>query len=473
MSRTRKELPQMMNVPVVDINSKGKGVAKADDLVVFVDHAVPGDVIDIQITKKKKNYSLGRVIKIQKESKDRVDPFCKHFGICGGCKWQNLDYKAQLKYKESWIVQNFKRIGGIDVPNILPIIGSENIKHYRNKLEFTFSNKKWLTQSQMEHLKADTLPEDHQQNGLGLHLPGMFDKVLDLEECFLQREPSNTIRLAIRDFAFKHGLSFFDIRQQRGLLRTLIIRTATTGDLMVLLAFYKNDTNAINALMEHLSAEFPEITSLMYVINGKKNDTITDLDIRPYTGKNHIIEEINGLKFKVGPKTFFQTNSEGAAVLYEVIAEFADIKKKEIVYDLYTGSGTIANYVAASAKKVVGLEYVPESIENANENSVLNNIKNTSFFAGDIKDLLSEEFVKENGTPDVIITDPPRSGMHANVVKMIAEIKPNRIVYVSCDSATQARDVALLTDYKVAKMQPVDMFPHTSHVENVALLEVI
>lgn len=460
----------MMNVLVVDINSKGKAVAKSEDLVVFVDQAVPGDVIDIQITKKKKNYSLGRVIKIQKESKERVEAFCKHFGVCGGCKWQNLDYKAQLKYKQAWIVQNFRKIGGIEVPDILPIIGSENIKHYRNKLEFTFSNKKWLTQSQMEHLKAETLPEDHVQNGLGLHLPGMFDKVLDLEECFLQREPSNSIRLSIREFALEHGLTFFDIRQQRGLLRTLIIRTATTGDLMVLLAFYKDDTNNINGLMEHLSAEFPEITSLMYVINGKKNDTITDLTIRPYTGKNHIIEEINGLKFKVGPKTFFQTNSEGAAQLYEVIADFADIKKKEIVYDLYTGSGTIANYVAKSAKKVVGLEYVPESIENAKENAVLNGIENSSFHAGDIKDLLNDEFVKENGTPDVIITDPPRSGMHTDVVKKITEIKPNRIVYVSCDSATQARDVALLTNYKVAKMQPVDMFPHTSHVENVALL---
>jgi len=470
MSRKRKELPQLLNVPVVDINSKGKAVAKSEELVVFVDHAVPGDVIDIQITKKKKNYSQGRVIKVQKESTDRVEAFCKHFGICGGCKWQNLDYKAQLKYKESWIVQNFRKIGGIDVPEILPILGSANTKHYRNKLEFTFSNKKWLTQSQMEHLKAGTLPEDHEQNGLGLHLTGMFDKVLDLEECFLQREPSNAIRLAIREFALEHGLSFFDIRQQKGLLRTLIIRTASTGDLMVILSFFRDDTKNINALLEFLSSEFPEITSLMYVVNSKKNDTISDLTIKPYTGKDHIIEEINGLKFKVGPKTFFQTNSEQAAELYKVVADFAEVKNTEVVYDLYTGSGTIANYLAKSAQKVVGLEYIPESIENAKENALLNGIENTAFHAGDIRDLMSDDFLKENGAPDVIVTDPPRSGMHGDVVKKIAEIKPNRVVYVSCDSATQARDIALLEDYKVARMQPVDMFPHTSHVENVALL---
>jgi len=459
-----------MNVPVADINSKGKAVAKSENLVIFVDHAVPGDIIDIQVTKKKKNYSQGRVIKVQKESADRVEPFCKHFGTCGGCKWQNLDYQAQLKYKASWIVQNFRKIGGIEVPEILPILGSELTRHYRNKLEFTFSNKKWLTQTQMEHLKADSLPEDHEQNGLGLHLPGMFDKVLDLEECFLQREPSDAIRLSIREFALKHKLAFFDIREQRGLLRTLIIRTSTTGDVMVILAFYKKDTNNINALMEHLATEFPEITSLMYVINSKKNDTITDLKILPYTGKDHIIEEIDGLKFKIGPKTFFQTNSEQTAVLYKVIKDFAELKKKEVVYDLYTGSGTIANYLASSAKKIIGLEYIPESIENAKENAVLNGIENTHFHAGDIKDLMDDDFIKENGSPDVVITDPPRSGMHGDVVKKIAEIKPNRIVYVSCDSATQARDIALLEDYKVARIQPVDMFPHTSHVENVALL---
>jgi 23S rRNA (uracil1939-C5)-methyltransferase len=459
-----------MNVPVADINSKGKAVAKSENLVIFVDHAVPGDVIDIQITKKKKNYSQGRVIKVQKESTDRVEPFCKHFGTCGGCKWQNLDYQAQLKYKASWIVQNFRKIGGIEVPEILPILGSERTRHYRNKLEFTFSNKKWLTQSQMEHLKAGSLPEDHEQNGVGLHLPGMFDKVLDLEECFLQRDPSDAIRLSIREFALKHKLAFFDIREQRGLLRTLIIRTSTTGDLMVILAFFKKDANNINALMEHLATEFPEITSLMYVINSKKNDTITDLKILPYTGKDHIIEEIDGLKFKVGPKTFFQTNSEQTAVLYKVIKDFAELKKEEVVYDLYTGSGTIANYLAGSAKKIVGLEYVPESIENAKENAVLNSIENAHFHAGDIKDLMDDDFIKENGSPDVVITDPPRSGMHGDVVKKIAEIKPKRIVYVSCDSATQARDIALLEHYKVTRIQPVDMFPHTSHVENVALL---
>jgi len=470
LSRKRKIHPQLLKVPVVDINSKGKAVAKSEDLVVFVDHAVPGDVIDIQITKKKKNYAQGRVIKVQEHSKERVDAFCKHFGICGGCKWQDLAYEAQLKYKESWIVQNFKKIGGIEVPEMLPILGSVKTRHYRNKLEFTFSNKKWLTQSQMDHLKADTLPDDHEQNGLGLHLPGMFDKVLDLEECHLQRDPSDAIRLAIRNFALEHGLSFFDIREQRGLLRTLIIRTATTGDLMVLLVFFKDDKSNINAVLEYLLSEFPEITSLMYVVNSKKNDTITDLKILPYTGKNYIIEEINGLKFKIGPKTFFQTNSEQAAELYKVIADFAGITKKEVVYDLYTGSGTIASYLAKSARKVVGLEYIPESIENAKENAALNEIDNATFHSGDIKDLLNDDFLKENGKPDVIITDPPRSGMHGEVVKKIGEINPNRIVYVSCDSATQARDIALLPGYKVAKIQPVDMFPHTSHVENVALL---
>ena len=470
MSRKRKVFPPLLNVPVVDINSKGKAVAKSEDLVIFVDNAVPGDVVDIQITKQKKNYAQGRVIKVQKESKARTEAFCKHFGICGGCKWQNLAYADQLKHKESWIIQNFKKIANIEVPDVMPIMGSAKTTHYRNKLEFTFSARKWLTQSQMEHLKAETLPNDHEQKGLGLHLPGMFDKVLDLDECHLQRDPSDAIRLAIRAFAVKHGLSFFDIRGQFGLLRTLIIRTATTGDLMVILAFFEDDQHSINVLLEHLVAEFPAITSLMYVINSKKNDTITDLKIRPYFGKDHIMEEIGGLKFKIGPKTFFQTNSEQATELYKVVVDFAKIKKTEVVYDLYTGSGTIANYVASSSKNVVGLDNVPESIENAKENSVLNGIENTSFFAGDMKDLLNDDFISENGSPDLIITDPPRSGMHTDVVKKIAEIKPSRIVYVSCDSATQARDIALLTDYTVEKMQPVDMFPHTSHVENVALL---
>jgi len=471
MSRKRNPLPVFENVSVVDISSQGKAVAKSDDIVIFIENAVPGDLVDIQITKKKKSFYEGKVIKYHKYSKDRVEPACKHFGICGGCKWQNMAYPEQLIHKQTWIEQNFKKIGKMELPKISPIIGSTETLKYRNKLEFTFSNKKWLTHKQMLQLRNESLPEEHEQNGLGLHIPGKFDKVIDLEECHLQEDPSNSIRMEIRKFALENKLEFFDIRAQKGLLRNLIIRTTLTGDLMVLISFYKDSKVEINGLMEHLIVKFPQITSLMYVINSKKNDTILDLNIKIYHGKGSIVDEIGDLKFNIGPKTFFQTNTKQAASLYKIIGEYSDLTGKEIVYDLYTGSGTIANYLAKDAKKVIGIESVPEAIEDAKANSLLNNISNTEFVAGDMKDVLSETMIDDYGKPDIIITDPPRAGMHEAVVRGILSIAPEKIIYVSCNSATQARDIALMSDqYKIEKMQPVDMFPHTSHVENVSLL---
>jgi len=440
-------------------------------IVIFIENAVPGDLVDIQITKKKKSFYEGKVIKYHKYSKDRVEPACKHFGICGGCKWQNMAYPEQLIHKQTWIEQNFKKIGKMELPKISPIIGSTETLKYRNKLEFTFSNKKWLTHKQMLQLRNESLPEEHEQNGLGLHIPGKFDKVIDLEECHLQEDPSNSIRMEIRKYALENKLEFFDIRAQKGLLRNLIIRTTLTGDLMVLISFYKDSKVEINGLMEHLIVKFPQITSLMYVINSKKNDTILDLNIKIYHGKGSIVDEIGDLKFNIGPKTFFQTNTKQAASLYKIIGEYSDLTGKEIVYDLYTGSGTIANYLAKDAKKVIGIESVPEAIEDAKANSLLNNISNTEFVAGDMKDVLSETMIDDYGKPDIIITDPPRAGMHEAVVRGILSIAPEKIIYVSCNSASQARDIALMSDqYKIEKMQPVDMFPHTSHVENVSLL---
>ena len=408
-----------------------------------------------------------RVVRVVEPSPDRVPAFCEHFEVCGGCKWQFLPYEKQLYYKQKQVADQLRRIGRIELPEITPILGSKKTTFYRNKLEFGFSNKRWLTSAEMG-LEGD----DINMNALGFHVPGMFDKIININKCWLQGEPSNQIRDFIKKYADENGLEYFDRRIQAGLLRNIIIRTSTTGDVMLIVSFFRNDKEDIEGLMAALAAEFPQITSLMYVVNEKGNDTITDQEILVYSGKDHILEEMEGLKFKIGPKSFYQTNSEQAYELYKVAREFAGFKGGEVVYDLYTGTGTIANFVARNVKKVVGIEYVPEAIEDAHVNSVLNGIENTSFFAGDMKRILTSEFIAQHGKPDVIITDPPRAGMDEDVVKTILEAAPQRVVYVSCNPATQARDLALMDEaYQVTRIQPVDMFPHTHHVENVVLLE--
>ncbi len=441
-------------------------MAKIDDKILFVQNAIPGDIVDVQVNKKRKNFYEGYVTQYHKLSDKRVEPFCSHFGTCGGCKWQSLPYSEQLFYKQREVENNLKRIGKVDLPSIMPIIGSEKDRFYRNKLEFTFSNKRWLHADEMQ-VEEDSID----RYGLGFHVPRMFDKVLDIEKCYLQEEPSNSIRLAIKKYALENGLTFFDIRNHVGFLRTLIIRTTSTGEVMVIVAFYHEDVDQREGLLNHLKEQFPEITALLYVINEKANDTIGDQDIICYNGKDHIVEEMEGLKFRIGPKSFYQTNSDQAYELYKVTRNFASLTGNEVVYDLYTGTGTIANFVASKAKKVVGVEYVPEAIDDAKLNSANNNIDNTVFYAGDMKDVLNPIFIEENGAPDVIIVDPPRAGMHEDVVKTILKTNAPKIVYVSCNSATQARDLSILDQkYKVDKIQPVDMFPHTHHVENVVLL---
>lgn len=467
MGRSRRNKPLLTNVVITDVAAEGKAMCRVEDRVVFVQHAVPGDIVDVQVTKKRKNYYEGFPVKYHEYSSIRQEPFCEHFGVCGGCKWQALPYEHQLKYKEREVLNNLERIGKVELPESMTILGSERTDFYRNKLEFTFSNNRWLTKEDL----ASAEKFEH-RNGVGFHIPGMFDKIEDINKCHLQKDPSNAIRLAIKDYALKNGLTFFDLKQQEGFLRTLIIRTSSTNELMVILTLFHEDEENRVALLNYIKEQFPEITSLMYVINEKKNDTITDQDIILFNGRDHIFEEMEGLKFKIGPKSFYQTNSEQAYELYKVTRDFANIKPNEVVYDLYTGTGTIANFVAKQASKVVGVEYVPEAIEDANVNSEINGIDNTVFFAGDMKDVLNQDFIKEQGQPDVMIVDPPRAGMHADVVNTILNTAPDRIVYVSCNSATQARDINLLdVRYKVTKIQPVDMFPHTHHVENVVLLE--
>jgi len=468
MKNTIKKAPQILeNIEVIDTGSDGQSVARTNDYVIFIKGAVPGDTVDVQITRKKSKYREANVIAIKHNSDKRTQPVCSHFGVCGGCKWQSMKYDWQLFYKQKQVSDALTRIAKVKLPEIQPIIPSKKTYHYRNKLEYTFSNKKWLTFEEIDSKK-----EFDNRNGLGFHIPGLFDKVLDIETCHLQEEPSNSIRLAVKNFAQQHNLSFFDIREQIGLLRNIIIRSTSTGEWMVIISFFYNDKENIANLLNHLAENFPQITSLQYVINPKKNDTISDLDIHIFKGNDSIYEQMENLKFKIGPKSFYQTNSEQAYELYKVTRDFAGIMSNEIVYDLYTGTGTIANFVAHQAQKVVGIEYVPAAIEDAKINSEINNINNTSFYAGDMKDVLSTEFVKQNGKPNVIITDPPRAGMHEDVTKKILEIEPERIVYVSCNPATQARDLQLLDNkYKVTKVQPVDMFPQTHHVENVVLLE--
>ena len=468
MARKQKQLPIFYEVTITDVAAEGKAIAKVDDMVIFTQYAVPGDVVDLQIFKKKKNYMEGRVIKFHSYSEKRCSAQCEHYGTCGGCKWQILPYDEQIRYKQKQVVDNLTRLGHIELPEITPILGSEKTYFYRNKLEYTFSNRKWLT---MEDMQKEHRPEE--LNGVGFHIPGMFDKVLDINKCWLQDNISNQIRNEIRTYALEHNLTFFDLRNQEGFLRTLMIRTTSTGELMIVVVFFHEDEPARVALLQHLADRFPQITSLLYVINSKCNDTITDQEIHCFKGAEAIYEEMEGLRFKIGPKSFYQTNSEQAYELYKVARNFAELTGDELVYDLYTGTGTIANFVSRKARQVIGIEYVPEAIEDAKVNSSINGIDNTLFFAGDMKDILTDKFIEEYGRPDVIITDPPRAGMHEDVINVILNAAPRRIVYVSCNPATQARDLQLLdVKYKVTAVQPVDMFPHTHHVENVVRLEL-
>ena len=467
MAKKRRELPFHEGVEIVDVAAEGKSIAKVDGLIVFVPFAIPGDVVDIQTYRKRKGFAEGRVMRFVEYSADRVEPVCEHFGVCGGCKWQMLPYELQLQHKHKQVLDNLTRIGKVDLPEISPILGAPETTFYRNKLEFTFSNKRWLTEKEIGSEREFT-----QMNALGFHIPKMFDKVLDIKKCWLQTDVSNQIRNSIREFCFHHDFTFFDLREQVGLMRTLIIRTTSTGELMVIVVFAEDDEEKREMMMKHLEDTFPQITSLLYIINSKRNDTITDQEVITWKGNDCIYEEMEGLKFKIGPKSFYQTNSQQAYNLYKVTREFAQLSETDLVYDLYTGTGTIANFVARNVAKVVGIEYVEEAIEDARVNSAANGIENTLFFAGDMKDILNQEFILEHGRPDVLITDPPRAGMHTDVVDAILFANPKRIVYVSCNPATQARDLNLLdVNYEVTRVQPVDMFPHTHHVENVVLLE--
>lgn len=468
MSRKKKNLPFIENVEILDIAAEGKAIAKVDDLVVFIPYVVPGDIIDLQITRKKNKYAEGKPTRFISYSPDRAEAFCEHFGICGGCKWQILPYQEQLKFKQKQVIDNLTRIGKIELPEIQPILGSEKTEFYRNKLEFTFSNKKWLT---LEQLNEGVNFEDMNMNALGFHIPGCFDKVLDINKCWLQDDISNQIRNFIREYCFKKDYTFFDLRNRGGLMRNIIIRTSTTGELMLIVVFYENEREQREDLLTAIADAFPQITSLLYIVNEKANDTITDQTVVTWKGNDFIYEQMEGLKFKIGPKSFYQTNSEQAYNLYKVTRDFAELTGNELVYDLYTGTGTIANFVSSQAQKVIGIEYVEDAIEDAKFNSKNNGINNTLFYAGDMKDILTQDFINEHGRPDVVITDPPRAGMHDDVIESILFAEPKRIVYVSCNPATQARDLSLLDEkYKVEKVQPVDMFPHTHHVENVVLL---
>ncbi len=465
--RRRKPFPLFEKVEIIDVAAEGKAIGKVDDKIVFVPFVAPGDIVDVKITKKKKNYLEGKAVNFHKHSEKKIEAFCSHFKICGGCKWQHLSYKDQLINKQKQVEDNLIRIGKLELPEIPEILGSEKTQFYRNKLEYTFSNFKWLT----DYSKEIDFSERN-MDALGFHIPGMFDRIIDIEKCYLQGSVSNEIRNAVKKFAIENNYSFYDIRRNEGFLRNLIIRNTTTNDLMVILSVAQDDLHRIEMLLFFLSQKFPEITSLMYVINEKRNDTIFDLEVKTYKGESFIYEEMEGLKFKIGAKSFFQTNSEQAYKLYKIAREFANLKTNETAYDLYTGTGTIANFIAKNAKKVIGIESIPEAIEDAKVNSDINNIANTEFFAGDMLNVLNTQFVSQHGTPDVIITDPPRAGMHPKVVEQIIKILPERIVYISCNPATQARDLALMKDsYKITKVQPIDMFPHTHHVENVVLLE--
>lgn len=463
----RRNQPQVFEkVEITAAAAEGKALARVDNRVIFVSNAVPGDVADIRITRKKKKFYEGTATFFHQLSDKRTEPRCVHFGVCGGCKWQHLDYQWQLHYKQQQVIDAFTRIGKVEFPPLIPILGSKEIYNYRNRLDFSFSNKKWLTNEEISSGEA------FDRSALGFHIPGTFDKVLDLKECHLQSAVSEKIRAFVRDFAGKKKYTFFDIREQHGLMRTLIIRTAASGEIMVIVQFFENDPEAREELMSAIEKEFPEITSLMWVVNPKGNDTFNDLDIHCWSGRDHIIETMEGLSFKVGPKSFYQTNSAQAYELYKIARDFAGLSGTENVYDLYTGTGTIALFVAKQAQKVTGVELIPAAIEDAKINAGMNNISNVQFFAADMKDMFTPAFMEIHGKPDVIITDPPRAGMHEDVVKCMSESGAAKIVYVSCNPASQARDLALLdANYRIAKVQPVDMFPQTHHVENVVLLE--
>lgn len=472
MSRKRKTLPILESVKIESVAAEGKCVAHVNDMVVFVPFVVPGDVVDLQVRKKRHSYCEATVVRMIQPSPIRIAPKCKHFGVCGGCKWQNLPYKEQLAAKQQQVLDQLKRIGKVELPTISPILGSEKTEEYRNKLEFACSNKRWYTKEELE-----VLPEGVGlgQGAIGFHITGAFDKIYPINKCVLMDDYCNKVRNAIYNYAVKHGLSFYDIREQHGLLRDIMMRNSNTGEWLVLIQFHydeASDEARAMGLMQFIADEFQEITSLLYVDNQKGNDTFNDLELTVFKGNDHIFELMENLRFKVGAKSFYQTNTDQAYHLYSIARSFANLTGNELVYDLYTGTGTIANFVAKKAKKVIGIEYVPEAIEDAKINSKINNIVNTLFYAGDMKDILTEEFIKQHGRPEVIITDPPRAGMHADVVNVILSAHPQRIVYVSCNPATQARDLALLDkDYKVTAVQPVDMFPHTPHVENIVLLE--
>ncbi|MBQ6963869.1 MAG: 23S rRNA (uracil(1939)-C(5))-methyltransferase RlmD [Paludibacteraceae bacterium] len=476
MGRKNKQLPLLESVEITDVAAEGMAIAKTEDGVVFVPFVAPGDVVDIQVTKKKHSYMEGRAVRFEKYSDERTEPFCEHFGTCGGCKWQHLPYDKQLFYKQKQIIDNLTRIGKVELQGVQPILGSVKTQLYRNKLEFSFSNKRWMTREEMDAFKAKTeegasVPQA-ELNGLGFHIPKLFDKILDIRKCWLQDDIQNRIRLDIKKFATDNDIPFFDLRAQTGFMRGIIIRTSSTGELMVIVIFYENNKELIDKVMNHLRETFAEITSLVYIVNSKVNDSITDQEVILFSGRDHIFEEMEGLKFKIGPKSFYQTNSLQAYELYKVARNFAGLTGDELVYDLYTGTGTIANFVARQCREVIGIEYVPEAIEDAKINASLNGLNNTQFYAGDMKDILTQDFINKHGRPDVIITDPPRAGMHDDVINTILFAAPKRIVYVSCNPATQARDLSLLDgEYAVKAVQPVDMFPHTQHVENVVLLE--
>ena len=473
MARNKKPLPLLESVTIEAVAAEGKCLFHWNELVVFVPFCVPGDVCDVQIRRKKHSFAEGEIVRFINYSKVRATPFCEHFGVCGGCKWQNLPYEEQLKFKQQQVYDQLHRIGKVELPEFKPILGSVHTQAYRNKLDYGCANKRWLTKEQISTLAAGEGAKD--VPAIGFHIMGAFDKILPIEKCWLMDDLHNRIRNEIRDYATTNGLSFFDLREQKGLLRDVIIRNSATGEWMVIIQFHYDETGGEKealALLQHIADKFQEITALLYLDNQKCNDTIGDQEIIVFKGKDHIIETMEDLKFKVGPKSFYQTNTEQAYHLYSVAREFAGLTGNEMVYDLYTGTGTIANFVAKKARQVIGIEYVPEAIEDAKINSQLNGITNTLFYAGDMKDILNDEFIAEHGRPDVIITDPPRAGMHPDVVKTILKAAPQRIVYVSCNPATQARDLQDLDSaYRVVAVQPVDMFPHTPHVENVVLLE--
>ena len=466
MGRKRRELPVVEGVEITGVAAEGKSIARINDMVVFIPYGAPGDLVNIKLDKKKRSYAEAHIVDMVKPSDRRELPKCEHFGVCGGCKWQHIPYKDQLRYKRDQVVDALTRIAKVDIPEVNKTLGSQETFFYRNKLEYTFSNKCWIT---FEDLRSGKEIED--RNALGFHIPGAFDKVLDIKKCWLQDDLSNRIRLFIRQYALSKGYAFYDIKAQQGFMRTLMVRIASTGEVMLIVVFAQDDKEKIEDVMSAIAAEFPQITSLLYVVNQKVNDTISDQTVVTYRGRDYINEEMEGLQFRIGPKSFYQTNSHQAYELYKVARRMADLKPDDFVYDLYTGTGTIANFVARKVKKVIGIEYVTEAIEDAKLNSNVNEIDNTLFYAGDMKNVLTDEFIAEHGRPDVMIIDPPRAGMHEDVVKVILNSRPERIVYVSCNPATQARDLALMDEYyKVEEVQPVDMFPHTHHVENVVRL---